>query len=658
MPLSKLIFKPGVNRDQTNYAAEGGWYECNLIRFRSGFPEKIGGWTVRTTNWFEGSARSLLAWATTDGGSLLGIGTNEKIYVEAGSNVYDITPLRQTFTHATAPSTDNMFYTTSGSNRVDVHLVGYGSNDGDYVSFTGSAAVGGIPAAEINTNHELFKDATFPNDRFYFLTTTNASSTVAGGGGTAITADFEIPIGNAIVTAGYGWSTGGYGTGMSWGSGTITPIYQPARLVFQDKFNNDLIFNVSGSDIYYWAYTSAFNTRAIKLSAVGGAIAIPQQVGKILFASTGHLIAFGCTNYDGAAAAPDYLGAYDPMLIRWANVDPDIGPEPENWQPLLTNTSGFQRLTSGSQIIAALHTRQEIIVFTEISLYSMQFLGTAEVFGVQEISSAISIFGPNVAISANNITFWMGRDKFYTYSGRVDTLPCTLRQYVFADINHTQGQIFFAGTNNQYNEIIWFYCSAASDDIDRYVIYNHTENIWYYGNLHRTAWIDYGTRPFPQAASSSAGPHSGWIYNHEDGNDDGQPLGAPPAAMDSYIQSADVDIADGDQFMLTRRIIPDVNFSESLFANPVTQAPLTPQVQITVAVRDFPGANAATINAEGQSTTKNVTTATATVDTYTNQVFVRARGRQMSFRIGSTGVGVQWQLGMPRVDARPDGRRG
>ena len=370
-----------------------------------------------------------------------------------------------------------------------------------------------------------------------------------------------------------------------------------------------------------------------------------------MFASTGHLLALGCTTYNPLGSSPDYLGTFDPLMVRWANVDADIGPEPENWKPELTNTAGFFRLQAGSEIVSAINTRQETLIWTNTSLYSMQFLGTSEVFGQQPLSAHISIMGPNTVTGANNVTYWMGNDKFYTYSGRVDTLPCTLRQYVFTDINRTQGQIFFAGSNAQFNEIVWFYCSQNADQINRYVIYNYSENIWYFGQLDRTSWVDAGNSRYPLATQD------GWLYEHENGNNDGQPLGAPPLGINSYIQSADVDISDGEQFMLLRRIIPDINFTDSDIANPVTGAALTPTVEMTVGVRNFPGAVSADTNASGFSTTRNVLT-TATINQYTNQVFVRARGRQMSFKIGSTGVGVQWQLGMPRFDARPDGRRG
>jgi hypothetical protein len=643
MPLSKLLFKPGVNRDQTNYASEGGWFETQLVRFRSGFPEKMGGWIVKNIASYIGSARSLFAWNTTDGNNLIGVGTDSKIYINVSTNLYDITPIRATFV---SPATNNCISTTNGSKVITVTLTGYGGITGDFVTFSGVVGpIAGIPASEFNKEQQItFVDS----NTFTFTVTTTATSTLSSQGGTAITAAFQINVGYSTSTAGYGWGTSTWGR-LTWGSGSTTPVFNPARLIFQDKFNNDLIFNIQGSDIYYWAYINSFNTRAVLLSTVGGAIAVPQQVTKILFAPSGHLLAFACTNYDATASGPNYLGTYDPLLIRWANVDADIGPEPENWQPTLTNTAGYLRLSVGSRIVTALRSKQEILVWTDVSLSSLQFLGTSEVFGLSEVSSAITIFGANTVIGANNVVYWMGNDKFYTYSGRVDTLPCTLRQYVFTNINREQQGIFFAGQNAEFNEVIWFYCTANSNEIDRYVIYNYSENIWYFGDLERTAWIDTGVIDYPVAAKD------GYIYLQENGINDGQPAGAPPLPISAYIQSADIDIEDGDKYMLIRRVIPDVNFSSSETINPVTGAPIIPEVTMTVGVRNFPGAASSTTNAEGLTTERDVVTSTATINQYTNQVFIRARGRQMNFKISSNDLGTQWQLGMPRVDARPDG---
>jgi hypothetical protein len=656
MALSKLVFKPGVNRDQTNYASEGGWYETQLVRFRSGFPEKFGGWTVSNINSYTDSARSIFSWSTTDGANLLGVGTNSRVYVGAGTTLYDITPILATYTTSTSPDTDNCIGTTDASKTVTVTLTGHGATTGTYVTFSGIAGptIGGIPVTEMNTTVQI---TVLDSNTFTFQATTTATSTTTGQGGTAITAVVYMPAGFPITTAGYGWGTSTWGRG-TWGSGSTSPIFQPARLIFMDKFNNDLLFNTqydtvsgTGGEIYYWEYNTSLSNRAVLLSSVSGATAVPQKVGKILFTPQGFLLALGCTNYDAAASPPNYLGTYDPLLIRWSNVDPDIGPEPENWQPTVTNTAGFLRLQSGSRIVTAINTRQETLVFTNTSLTSIQFLGTAEVFGLQELSHNISIIGANALVGSNNITYWMGRDRFYTYSGRVDTLPCTIRQYIFTDINFTQSALIFAGVNNKFTEIIWFYPSANSNEIDRYVVFNYLENIWYYGQLERTAWIDSGVFNNP------VGLADGWVYQHESGTNDGQPLGAAPLPITAFIQSADVDIDDGDKYMLVRRVIPDINFRGSDTNNEVTGAPIIPEADITVGVRNFPGAASSTTNAEGQSTGATIVTATATVDQYTNQVFIRARGRQMNFRIASDTVGTQWQLGLPRVDARPDGTR-
>lgn len=646
MALTKLVFKPGINRDQTNYASEGGWFECDKIRFRSGYPEKIGGWTVQTFSPYVGEARQLFSWVTSGGSELIAVGTNEKIYVVSGTTINDITPIRETFD---SPATDNCFDTTNGLAVVNVNIAGHGATNGDWVTFSGVVGpVGGIPASDLN---QEFKITFIDVDNFSIIVDTAATSSTTGGG-TAIVAAFQLNIGYETNETGDGWGAGSWGV-SGWGSSSTVPLNFLARMMYFDNFNDDLVFNIAYDkastndgvgDIFYWAFDGSYATRAVKLSSIAGAVAVPQKVQKIIFAPSGHLLALACTDYNAAGSPPDYLGTFNPMVIRWANVDAEIGPDPLNWQPTTTNTAGFLFIRSGTEIVAAINTRQETLVFTNIGLESIQFLGTADVFSAQTMSSAISIMGPNVVAEANNIVYWMGMDKFYTYSGRVDTLPCTLRQYVFQDINFDLANIFFAGTNNQYNEVVWFYASSTSNVINRYTIYNYAENIWYYGQLHRTAWIDEGVTQYPVAAAD------GWIYNHEVGSDDGQPLDAPSLPIEAYIQSADVDIDDGDKFMLVRRVIPDVNFTGSV-------QELNPQVVMTVGVRNFPGAANATTNASGLPTERNVTS-TAVIDQYTNQVFVRCRGRQMNFNIASTRLGVKWQLGLPRVDARPDGTRG
>jgi len=674
MSLTKLVFKPGINRDQTNYSNEGGWYDCDKIRFRSGFPEKIGGWVTKSFNQYEGSCRSLYSYGTflssgiaLNGTPLLGVGTSKKVYIGAGTQLFDVTPLRAVFygTTAVAPpapptptaasSLNNGITTGSaGSRIVTVTCNANGADAGDYVQLSGvTGPIDGIPASNFNKSH-LIKSVTTNN--FTIEVATPCTTGGVSGGGTAIIASFDIVAGTDIGESGFGWGTSTWSRG-TWGSSSTSPIFEPPRLIHQDNFNSDLMFNIRdgvgaiADNIYIWQFNSNYNTRAINLSDIAGADSVPQQVGQILFASSGHLLALSCTTFD--PTEPGNLGYYDPLMIRWASVNADIGPQPENWNPTpVDSTAGFLRVKSGSKIIRGIRTRQEVLVWTDSSLSAVRFTGTEEVFNLEELGSNISIVGPNVVVNANNTTYWMGVDKFYFYNGTVNTLPCSVRQYVFKNINLDNSLLFFAGSNSQFNEVIWFYCSAGANEIDRYVIYNYVENIWYYGNLSRTAWFEEGLLPNPLAASG------GWIFEHEVGTDDGQPNGAIPLALNAFIQSADVDIEEGENFMLIRRVIPDVNFTGSETVIPGTDTPTTPQVVMTVGVRNFPGAESVTTNQENQSTSRNITTATATIDEYTNQVFVRARGRQMNFKIESSNIGTQWQLGMPRVDARPDGRRG
>ena len=720
MALKKIVFAPGINRDRTNYSSTGGWYSGDKIRFRQGYPEKIGGWTTVNFTPYIGDASSLISYGTTDESSIVGVGTNQKIYVLVGTNLYDTTPIRATFT---SPDTDNCFATTDTSTTLVVTIAGHGGSDGDRVTFSGAVDVGGVPAGELNTEHVI---SNVTGTTFEITVTTAATSTVATGGGTAITAVFQISIGYAGTTFGYGWGAGTWSRG-TWGSAAGEPVAFPARVIYQNQFNNDIIYNLQAGNIYYWEYDLAISNRGVPLNTLVNSRAVPQLVNRTIFAPSGHLLALACTEYSETYTAGQTIstitrsgttatvttatghglepydwvvfsgqapqvyqgeyqvvtvpttttftmalpydpgsdatiegtyqkvnyddGAYDPLLIRWANVDPNSGPQPEEWKPEITNNAGFLRVKQGSAIISAIRTRQEVLIFTEIALTTLQFLGTDEVFGSQEISSAINLMGPNVIAEVNNVVYWMGNDKFFMYDGRVNTLPCTLKQYVFEDINRTQGFLFTAGVNSEFNEVIWFYASASSNTINRYVIYNFLEQIWYYGTLSRTTWVDSGTIKFPLST------YDGYVYQHEDGKDNGQPAGESPLPIESFIQSADMTIEDGDNFILTKRVIPDVNFNNSEIVNPVTGAPLVPEVQMTVGVRNFPGATNNQTDVEGLTLTRDVIT-TATINTYTNQVFVRARGRQMNFKIASDTLGVQWELGSTRIDFKPDGRRG
>ena len=644
MPFIKLQFKPGVNRDQTDYSGEGGWYACDKIRFRSGYPEKIGGWTKNTVSPFLGTCRQMWSWITTYNDDFLSLGTNTKLYIQngPGGDFSDITPLRTTSPTYTGANTTNSIYTTSGSNIVRMTLaVDPSAQVGNYADISGATAVGGIPASELNTT-QLIATAGTPANSFTFQTSTNATSTVLGGGGAGITVSFEIDTGYASATAGYGWGTSTWGRG-AWGSSSTSPIYLPQRDWWMDNFDNDLVANIRNGAPYYWARGSssspvtALATRAITLQAYAtsqgySANDVPSKVMQLLVSQQDkHLLAFGAVPFGSTSTT-----TFDPLLIRWASQD-----SPGEWGPTVTNSAGFLRISRGSRIVRALATRQEILVWTDTHLYTLQFLGTTDVFGLQEYADNISIASPRAVVTAANIIYWMGQDKFYAYTGRVETLPCTLRNHVFMNINFSQSDQIICGTNEQWNEVWWFYPTADSNWNNAYVVYNYLDQVWYYGSIERTAWLDTPLRHFPQAADTGQNATSGYLYNHEDGvNDD-------TIAMEAYIQSNDFDLDDGEQFMLTRRIIPDIDFSGS----DSDEASPTPEVTLEIKSRNFPG-NAFNTNTDD---TANVTQ--TTVGAYTGQVFMRIRARQMALKVISDQLGTQWQLGAPRLDARPDGKR-
>jgi hypothetical protein len=616
MPLIKLQFRPGVNRDQTNYSGEGGWWECDKIRFRSGFPQKLGGWKKIFGVTLIGICRQLFNYITSFSDNILWLGTNKKLYQEISGNLIDATPLRASFT---TPVTDDCFATTDASDIITVTIIGSNAVVGDYVTFSGSTDVGGIPAAQLNRTHEIL---TAPDsDTFTIRVSAQATSTVAAGGGAGIDALFDISVGPEVNEYGYGWGAGGWGRG-GWGSGTLTPITIFQRDWWFDNFDNDSVMNIRNGAIYYWTYNAAFNTRAELLSSMMGASDVPDLAMQILVSQNNkHLLAFGCTPFGSSAPT------FDPLLIRWATQD-----DPFDWTPTPLNSAGFLRVSRGSKIVRALPTRQEILVWTDTHLYTLQFLGTTDVFGLQEYADNISIMSPRACISANNVTYWMGVDKFYAYSGRVDTLPCTLRNHVFSDFNFEQADQVVCGTNEQWHEIWWFYPTANSNTNDAYVVYNYLEKIWYYGYLNRTAWLDTPLRKFPQATCCF------YLYDHENGVDaDTQP-------MNSFITSSDVDLEDGNDFVLTKRLIPDVSFAGSEVPNP--------QVIFSLRPRRFPGSNYQNDVAQGVTQSTDIP-----VEQYTEQVFMRARARQMAMKISSSGLGVNWQLGSPRLDGRSDGKR-
>jgi len=623
MPLQKLQFKPGVNRDQTNYTNEGGWFQCDKIRFRSGYPQKIGGWLRYGTFTIIGICRQMFNWITTQSDNFLAMGTSKKVYLEAGTEVYDITPLQHTST--TLGAAAGPFTATSGSSTLTVSYstdTAYNPEVGNYVTYSGAASLGGnITAAILNAEFGYQILTVDTGAKTYTINVgVNANGSDTGKGGATVTAEYDIDVGYDIDTYGYGWGAGAWSR-LGWGSGAVTPVVLQQRDWFFNNFDNDLVMNIRNGPIYYWERSAGITSRAALLSATtinGVAPAdVPTETTEILVSQNDkHLLAFGATPYGG--------GAFDPLLIRWATQD-----QPNVWTPLVTNSAGFIRLSRGSKIVCAVTTRQEILVYTEGTLNSLQFLGTADVFSIQELADNISILSPRAVAVVNNVAYWMGKDKFYAYSGRVETLPSTLRNHVFTNLNYAQADQIVSGTNEGWNEIWWFYPTANSQVNDAYVVYNHLEKIWYYGTIHRTAWLDSPVREYPQAVGDYK------LYNHELGtNDDQLPLLA-------NIASSDFDLVDGDQFILTKRIIPDISFSGST-AN-------TPTATMYIKPRNFPG-NAYT-NTESQPVIET------SVDVYTEQIFMRARARQMAIEIASTDLNVQWQLGSPRLDGRPDGRR-
>jgi hypothetical protein len=578
-------------------------------------------------------------WVTTYSDDFLALGTNSNVYIEVGGNFSDITPLRVTTPTLSTPTTNNCVSVSNGQAVVTIdlgatpHAVSTGHSV--VVSGVAGATIGGIPVSEINGTHVVTRVDDFI---FTFPTTTSATSSVASTGGTAIVLDFILEPGYPITTFGYGWGTGAWSRG-TWGSSSTSPINFPLRSWWFANFDNDLVMNIRNGPAFWWARgtvddpASALGTRAISLQDYATAegfssSAVPVKIGQLLVSQQDrHLLAFGAVPFGSTNEAD-----FDPMLIRWADQD-----TPGDWTPSTTNTAGDIRVSRGSLIIRALPTRQEHLIWTDTHLYTLQFLGTTDVFGLQEYADNISIVSSRSVIAAANVVYWMGQDKFYAYTGRVETLPCTLRNHVFTNINLAQADQVICGTNEQWNEIWWFYPTATSDYNDAYVVYNHLERIWYYGTLARTAWLDTPLRHYPQAANTAGGGTTGYIYSHELGVDD------DGVAMTSYIQSSDFDLDDGENFILTRRVIPDIAFDGSTAA--------TPQATMSLRPRNFPGGAVQSDSFDSQNVVQT------SVGQYTDQVFIRARARQMAIKVQSENLGVQWQLGAPRLDGRPDGKR-
>ena len=641
MPLTKLQFRPGVNRETTAYSNEGGWFDCDMVRFRFGTPEKIGGWQKLSSSTFLGTCRALHPFVALNGSSYIGVGTHLKYYIEEGGGYNDITPIR-----VATSAGDVAFAATNGSSVLTVADAAHGAVQGDFVTFSGAATLGGvITAAVLNQEYQI---SNIVNGNSYNVvaravaslsqitingqytpTPIAANGSDSGSGGGSIVGTYQINTGLDTAVLGNGWGAGTWNTG-TWG--TAADISTPGsrlRIWSHDNFGEDLIFNARNGGIFYWDKSESNSTflPGVAISDLAGADSTTPTIAKQVMISDRdrHVIVFGCD-------AQDDIGTQDPLLIRFSDQE-----NPLVWSAQATNTAGDLRIGSGSEIITAVETRQQILVFTDRSLHAMQFLGPPFTFGISLISENITVASPLSAIAVDDSVYWMGKDEFYVYTGQVQKLPCSVRSYVFSDFNAQQSQKVTCGVNSSFSEIWWFYPSALSDSLDKYVIFNYQENAWYYGNLPRTAWLDRGISQNPIAASQD-----GHLYNQELGKDDGSV--SPNVAIDAFIESSPTAMGAGDDFVFIRRLIPDVTFEGSTTN--------TPSVNMTIETKNFPGADYTTTVASPVTRSTTVP-----VEKFTDQVHIRLRGRSFAFKISSDATGVDWRLGTPRIDARGDGRR-
>jgi len=691
MPLQKVLFKPGVNRENTRYTTEGGWYESDKVRFRQGTPEVIGGWQRISGYTYNGVCRSLWNWVTLSNQNLVGVGTNTKFYIEQGGYYNDVTPIRITTTLGTDP------FAANGTTTVTVTATAHGATTGTFVTFSGAT---GTYASTLNAQYQI----TVVGPNSYTITTPTAL-TAGSYGGVSVSAAYQVNAGPAFTVPLTGWGAGAWGAG-TWGYGGA-PISN-LQLWNQMNYGQDLIFGPRGGNLYYWTATSGVGVRGVALNTLGGTVtftnASPTVVTSTILYTEGAALQFsggslptgvtaGTTYYvfevngltfkllNGAGATVntsssgsgavslivdvpilqlnltvsdssrflivfgcnDYgSSTLDPMLIRWSAQD-DI----YNWTPDPTNQAGFTRLSHGSQIVTTVQTRQEIVVFTDSSVYSLQYLGPPYVWAPQLLGDSVSIISPNAATLASGVIYWMGVDKFYTYDGRINTLNCDLRRYIFQDINLEQTEQVFCGTNEGFNEVWWFYPSANSTLIDRYVIYNYLEKIWYYGTMERSAWLDSGLRAYPLAAIYNSSTSTGNLVNHESGINDNAT--GTTAAIDAYISSSEFDIGDGHNFGFVWRVLPDLTFGNSTN----TSTGDVPKVTMTL----YGLTNSGSGRTSSASQPVSSSSAYDITEEFTGQIYTRMRGRQMIFKVGSNQINTSWQLGAPRIDIRPDGRR-
>ncbi len=701
MPLQKILFKSGIVKENTRYTTEGGWYEADKVRFRQGNPEVIGGWEPYSAATYQGVCRSLWNWVLLDGKNVVGVGTNLKFYIENGGAFYDITPIR-----ATSTINNNPFAATNGSATITVTDTSHGAITGDFVTFSGAVGLGGaITATVLNAQYQITV-LTLNTYTFTASATANGSD-VSPGGGASVVAAYQISVGPAAEIPLVGWGSGGWGSG-TWGNGQASA--SALRLWNQVNYGEDLVYSPRGGGLYYWDAGGGLTTRGVLLNSLGGTVtftsASPTVVTSTILYTEGAALQFAATTSlpTGISAATTYYvfevngltfklldsagaavntsstgtGVYisllvdvptivnnltvsdtsrfvitfgcndygsatlDPMLIRWSSQD-DI----YNWTPDPTNQAGFIRISHGSEIVSVVQTRQEVVIFTDSAIYSLQYLGPPYVWAPQLLGDNISIMSTNAAIIASGVLYWMGVDKFYVYDGRVNTLNCDLRRFVFGDLNQQQALQVFAGTNEGFNEVWWFYCSANSSAVDRYVIYNYLEKIWYYGTMERTAWLDSGLQTIPIAAKYNSSLYTGNLINHETGLNDNTTGTA--VALDAYISSSEFDIGDGHNFGFVWRVLPDLTFENA----ENTPAGAVPSVSMTL--QGLTNSGSGVTSTASQPVSKSSTY--VITEQFTGQIYTRMRGRQMIFKISSNQINTCWQLGAPRIDIRPDGRR-
>jgi len=624
MTLQKAIFKPGINREGTDYDNEGGWFDCNLVRFRKGRPEKFGGWAKDNNNTFLGTCRALHPWIALAGTKYLGLGTTWKYYIEEGSSFNDVTPIRST----TSAGDVTFAKVGNGDATITVSDTAHGAVQNDFVTFSGAASLGGnITATVLNQEYQV---ATIVNANSYTIeakdtsgaeVTANSSDSGNGGGSTVGT--YQLNVGLDVYVPGTGWGLNGWGEG-AFGSATALSSTNQLRLWTHDNFGEDLIINQRGGGIFRWVENNGVTTRAVNLSTTAGANQVPTVGLQVITSEKDrHLIVLGADPLSGGTRT----GTVDPMLIAFSDQENALDFEPQT-----TNTAGSLRLSSGSSIIGAVKSRQEILVWTDTALYGMQFIGPPFTFGVNLINEGTGLLGPKAAVTAPQGVFWMSYNNFYLYNGSVQTVPCTVQDYVFSDINLTQSFKINAFTIADKNEVGWFYCSSSSNEIDKYVIYNYAENVWFYGSLSRTAWLDAGIENYPRAVSN------GYLYQQETGfDDDGSPM------TNVFIESSDFDLGDGEQFTFIQKIIPDFKFLQSSNEDG--------SVNVVVKTRNYPG-DSLSVNS------------TSSIQASTQQAFVRGRARQMVLRFESDddaenngNLGIGWRLGATRIDVRTDGKR-